>query len=463
MLLGLGPPIHQGRAGARGNASPARARVGTLFVLSLVWLLFEFGRPPTPPGIPLLISAALFVYWLGRKDKQWSRHNPWWFVLLAVVAVGVTFAPNTYSVYFCARWMATLFLGVCLPLQALITTVRRLRLWIYALIGVSVYVGAWAAAHGGYGPSGAAGGQDENYVAALMAMATALSYFSLFAEKRLIPRLLLGFSIVIFVAAIALGENASRGGFLALCAVALYGVARSPRKVVGFSVLAAGGIALFAIAGQRFWKEIDSTADIHEGTGDVRLELWGLGVRMWQAHPLLGVGAGNYRWVVGDYQTEAQMVKFGHSLKGSIIAHSLPVECIAELGSAGAIALLVLLCCIWRDLGKVIRQIPPPRQAPPDLDPELVQLRCYADALRGAILAIMVAGAFLSMLWYSHLWVLLAVGSAAPFVYRRIHGPEAGEPARLSTGRGTPPRRGRGLLPQASFNPGPGRGPGGRS
>jgi O-antigen ligase len=432
--------------------------------LSLVWLLFEFGRPPTPPGIPLLISAALFVYWLGRKDKQWGRQTPWWFVLLAVVAVGVTFAPNTYSVYFATRWMATLFLGVCLPLQAMVTTVRRLRLWIHSLIGVSVYVGAWAAAHGGYGPSGGAGGQDENYVAALMAMATALSYFSLFAEKRLIPRLLLGFSIVIFVAAIALADNASRGGFLALCAVALYGVARSPRKLLGLSVLVAGGIALFAIAGQGFWKEIDSTADVHEGTGDVRLELWGLGVSMWRAHPLLGVGAGNYRWVVGDYQTEAQMVKFGHSLTGSIIAHSLPVECIAELGSAGAIALLVLLWCTWRDLGKVVHQIPPPREAPPELDPDLAQLRCYADALRGAILAIMVAGAFLSMLWYSHLWVLLAVGSAVPFVYRRIHQREAGgQRAPLPSGQGAPPRRGRGLLPKVPFNPGPGLRPGGRS
>jgi O-antigen ligase len=405
----------------------------------------------------------MFVDWVTKKDKQWSRQSVWWFVLLAVVAVGITFAANTYAVYFNARFMGFLFLGVCLPLQALITSVRSLRLWIYSLIGISVYVGAWAAAHGGYGPAGH-DGQDENYVAALMAMATALSYFSLFAEKRLIPRLLLGFSIIIFVAAIALAENASRGGFLALCAVALYGVWRSPRKLVGFSVLIAGGIALFAIAGQRFWKEIDSTADIHEGTGDIRLELWAAGVRMWQAHPLLGVGAGNYRWVVGDYQTAAQLEKFGHSLTGSIIAHSLPVECLAELGSAGVIALLVLLCCTWRDLGRVIRRIPRSGRAPPDADPELAQLRCYADALRGAILAIMVAGTFLSMLYYSHLWVLLAAGSAVPFVYRRTQGREAdSEQARLPTGRSASPRRGRGRLPQAPINRGPGLGPAGRS
>ena len=156
---------------------------------------------------------------------------------------------------------------------------------------------------------------------------------------------------------------------------------------------------------------------------------------MWKANPILGVGSGNFRWVIEDYQTPEQFAKFGRGLGGSIIAHSLPVECMAELGSAGAIALLVLIVATWRGLGRVIRQIPGPGKAPPDLDPDLAQLRCYADALRGAILAIFVAGAFLSLLYYSHLWVLLAVGSAVPFVHRRILGWQAGEPRVVPAGR----------------------------
>jgi len=392
-----------------------------LFPLLLLWLLFEFGRPPTPPGVPLLISGLLFFDWLLKRDKQWSRQSPWWFVLLVAVSAGIWFAPNTYAAYFNTRFMTILVLGVCLPLQALITSVRRLRLWIYAFLVVSVYVGAWAATHGGYGPAGGAG-QDENYVAALMAMATALAYFSIFAEKRWIPRALLATSIAIFVAAIALAQNASRGGFLALCAVGLYGLARSPKKAVGLGVLAAGAVVLFAIAGPAFWKEINSTTDVKEGTGDIRLELWADGLRMWAANPVLGVGSGNFRWVLQDYQTPEQFAKFGRSLGGSIIAHSLPVECIAELGSVGAIALIALVVATWRGLGQVRGAIPPPRAAPPDLDPELAELRCYADALRGALIAILVAGAFLSLLYYSHLWVLLAVGSAVPFVYRRTRG-----------------------------------------
>jgi len=447
---------HLGWRGTAVGAASSRGRIGVLFGLLLVWLFFEFGRPPTPPGAPLLISAALFVDWLGKRDKQWSRQSPWWFVLLAVVAVGVVIAPNTYSAYFYTRFMAILLLGMCLPLQGLITSVRRLRLWIYTFIAVSVYVGAWATTHGGFGPGGGAAGQDENYVAALMAMAVAFAYFSIFAEKRLLPRLLLALSIVIFVAAIALAQNPSRGGFLALCAVALYCLARSPRKVLGASVLAGGAIALFAFAGPGFWKEINSTSDVHEGTGDLRLELWAAGVRMWKGNPVLGVGAGNFTWVIEKYQTPEQFEKFDRGLGGGIIAHSMLVECIAELGSAGAIAALVLIVATWRGLDKVIQQIPGPGKAPTDMDPELAQLRCYADGLRGAIVAIMVAGTFLSLLYYSHLWVLLAVGSAVPFVYRLVHGPAlGGESARLPAGRGSSPIRGRVLSPQAPFNRGP--------
>jgi len=423
---------------ARDRLTPGSERLGLLFPLMLLWLLFEFGRPPTPPGVPLLISGLLFLDWLLKRDKQWSRQSPWWFVLMAAVAAGIWFAPNTYAAYFNTRFMTILILGICLPLQALITSVRRLRLWIYGLLLVCVYVGAWAATHGGYGPAGSAG-QDENYVAALMAMATALAYFSIFAEKRWIPRVLLATSIAIFVAAIALAQNASRGGFLALCSVALYGLARSPKKAVGLGVLAAGAVVLAAVAGPAFWKEINSTTDVKEGTGDIRLELWADGLRMWAANPVLGVGSGNFRWVLQDYQTQEQFEKFGRSLGGSIIAHSLPVECIAELGGVGAIALIVLVVATWRGLGQVRGAIPPPRAAPPDLDPELAELRCYADALRGALIAILVAGAFLSLLYYSHLWVLLAVGSAVPFVYRRTRGedpsPRPARPVTVRRGR----------------------------
>lgn len=416
----------------KGGALSDGGRLGAVFPLLLVWTLFELGRPPTPSGVPLVISGVLFLDWLLKNDKQWSRQSRWWLVLLGVTAIGVLFAANTYATAFSTRWMAIMFFGVCLPLQALVTTPKRLRLWVYGFLVVALYANGWAATHGGMGPSARSGGQDENYMAALAGMALPFAYFSLFVEKRLLYRIFFGVVIVICVASIAVGVNPSRGGFLGLCAVALYCLARSPRKWLGLGVVSLTVLLLMAIAGPAFWADIRTTSDFTSGTADVRVEIWKTGIRMWQANPVFGVGAGNFRWVIGDYQTAEQFEKFGRSLGGSIVAHSLPVELLAELGLAGAIATVALVISTWKGLGKV-RDAIPVRAA----DRDLAALRCYADAVRASILAVLVNGVFLSLLYYSHLWLLLALGSALPFVYRRLLGPGiVGEPARPAGRRG---------------------------
>jgi len=430
-------------------------RVGPVFWAALAWLVFDLGRPYTPPALPLLLTAVLFIDWVLKKDKQLGPRWIWWLVLLGVIASGVAFAANTFSAYFYTRLMGILFLGICLPLQGLLTSLRHLRWWLYALILIAFYVGSWAAAHQGFGPARGAG-QDENYVAALMTMGAALAYFCFFTDKRLWFRVFLGMAMCSFLAAMAVADNPSRGGFLALIAVGLYCLWRSPRKAMGVSIVGAVSVALLLFAGDRFWKEIDTTSDYESGTGDMRLELWKAGVRMWQGNPVLGVGAGNFRWRLGDYQSQDQFEKFGRNLGGSVIAHSSNVEMLSELGSVGALATIVLTLSTWIGLGK----IRPPKRKPgePPLHPDLVQLGHYADGVRCAMLAILVSGTFLSLFYYSHLWVLIAGGTAMPYVHRRILQREAALAANipapvivtnntaashraLGRGRGLPPRR----------------------
>ena len=259
---------------------------------ALVWLVLEFARPPVPLKAALAISLISFVGWLLRPHKQWGVQSWWFIALLAVIAVGIPLAPNTYSAFSATRTIAVLFFCACLPLQSVLTSVERVRLVIYTFLGISLYVGGWAAFHGGMGPAGGSGSQDENYVDALMGMAIPFAYFPLFVEKRRIVKLLLAASLVVFVAAIALGGNPSRGGFIGLCAVALYCLARSHRKLLGVGLFAVLVISLLLLAGPGFWAEIRTTTDTTTGTADLRLEIWKAGLRMWQANPLLGVGEG---------------------------------------------------------------------------------------------------------------------------------------------------------------------------
>jgi O-antigen ligase len=402
-----------------GVITASRERLGFFFPLLLVWICFDFGRPSNPLHIPLVISFASLAGWFVRGNKQWTTQSWCLVALLAAMAIGIPLATNTRSAFNAAWDMAILFLCIVLPLQSLLTSVQRLRLWIYTFIGVSVYVGAWAMMHQGYGPSGGGGAQDENYVAALLGMAAPFSYFSLFAEKRRPYRVLLVVSLLVFCAALVAEENPSRGGFLGLCAVMLYCLLRSPRRMLGLGLVSVVGIAMFAIAGPAYWAEIATSTDTTSGTADLRLELWKIGVRMWRANPVFGVGGNNYSWRLGDYQSAEQMVKFGHNLTGSKVVHSLPVQLLSENGAVGVVAVTVLLWVTWVGLGRVVKAIEGPTGLQHKSE-DLVALRCYADAVRAGMVAILVNGVFLSLLPFSHLWLLVALGCAIPHIHRSL-------------------------------------------
>src|SRR5262249_32110139 len=273
--------------------------------LLLIYLVFEFGRPPNPLGIPLLISITLLGGWLIKFNKVWTHQITGYLTLLVVMAISTLLAANNYAAFWQTYGMAVLFLCICIPLPSFIASVPRIRAWAYTFVAVVFYVGVYAIFHGGYGPAGAGGGQDENYVAAMMGMAIPFAYFSIFTERRFIAKILLTICIAVFCAAIVV--SFSRGGFLGFCAVLVYCVARSPKKAIGFGVAAIIGLTVLLVAGPAYWEEMSTITDTKEDTADMRLEIWAIGMRMFRAHPTFGVGPDNFRWQVGEYQSREQI------------------------------------------------------------------------------------------------------------------------------------------------------------
>jgi O-antigen ligase len=407
-------PVRAGTPG-QGDSATARERIGLPLSLLLVWLWFEFGRPPNPLYIPMALSFAMLGGWLLRKDKRWSRQHSWLTAFLVLVAISVPMAANTYAAYVATYGMAVMILCVCIPMPSLVTSVRKVRAWVYTFLTISVYVGGWALFHEGFGPSGSGGAQDENYVAAMMCVAIPFAYFSIFGETRRYVKLLLVLSLAVFTGAIIVGF--SRGGFIGLCAVSLYCLARSPRKLLGLSVVAviASGVLVFTSA--EYWREVGTITDTSEDTADLRLEIWKIGLRMWLGNPVFGVGPGNFRWHVGDYQSIEQLEKYGRNLQGSIIAHSLPVELVAEMGTTGLIVVVALLWGTARSLQR-LRQIAQARRST-DVH-SLWPLGCYADGVIGALIGLLVTGVFLSLLYFSYFWLMIALGSAITQVFQAL-------------------------------------------
>jgi hypothetical protein len=113
--------------------------------------------------------------------------------------------------------------------------------------------------------------------------------------------------------------------------------------------------------------------------------------------------------MTGAYQSADQLEKFDRSLGGSIIAHSLPVELLAELGTAGVAVVTALLWITWRRLREVRRG--GAGRATPTAGPGADPLACYADAVIASTIACLVTGAFLSLLYFPYLWLLISLGS----------------------------------------------------
>ena len=55
--------------------------------------------------------------------------------------------------------------------------------------------------------------------------------------------------------------------------MALYCLARSPKKLVGLGMLSTAAVAMVAIAGPVFWAEIRTSTDTDTGTADFRIEI----------------------------------------------------------------------------------------------------------------------------------------------------------------------------------------------
>ena len=398
----------------------ANERLGTLFPLLLLWMLFEIGRPPTPPNVPLLLSVIIFAGWLFSRDKRWTRESFWMTVLLSVMVVGVPLAVNTYSAFWSTYGMASR-LCICVPLPGLVTNVRRARALVLGFLTIAAYVGVWALFHEGYGPSAAAGAQDENYVGTLMGMAFPFAYFLLFSERQFARRLLLIIMLVVFLGAMVLARDTSRGAFLGLCATILYCVARSPRKLLGFGIVGGAALGFALLAGPRYWEQIRSTTNVNEGTAGLRLEIWQAGLRAWTTRPVLGAGPGNFIWVVQEGETNEQFRRLGRGLGASIFAHSMYVEMIVDLGIVGALIFAATLRRAVRDLRWVQRVVRAPSGTPSPPGDPATQLRCYADGTIGSIIAVLVNGVFLSLFYYINLWLLLAMGGAiAQVTWRQL-------------------------------------------
>lgn len=389
-------------------------RLGFFFPLLLAFPLFEYGRPEHPLGIPMVLSLLLFVGWLADEKKRWHPQVWYFFGLIAVMCVGTLLAVNTPSALWQTYGLTVTLLTTCIPLIHFGTSLRKMTAFIYALLVAFVYAALYAITHEGFGP----GWQDENYAAALMSMAFPFAYFSIFVARRMLTKVALVAAAGLFVAAVVV--SFSRGGFLGMGAVFLYCVIRSPKRWVLFLIAPVLAVAILAFATPKYWSEMETISDPREKTAQLRLDLWEIALRMFKANPLTGVGPANFVWNVGDYQSEEQFVRYRRSLEASAVTHSLYFELLAELGLLGTILFGATLYSNYADIRFVARKTREDHAGGGALASEVRRARYYERAITGSFLGVLVCAATVSMLYYSHVWILTAMAVSLKEVTREL-------------------------------------------
>ena len=240
----------------------------------------------------------------------------------------------------------------------------------------------------------------------LVAVST-LFIFRMIHEKRNIVKIacLTGLALILFTVL----NTYSRGAYLVLAidAVLIFFVFEKRfNPMIAFAGL---GVVILLLPflpasyRDRFYTLSDFTAQngIYQDTSfRGRSSEMLTGLAMFDEHPILGVGTGNYPT---NYQKYAQLIgiEFRATARDP---HSLYVQLLAETGILGAIAFMGMLFFLFDALNKTCRAI--------ERSPHLADWLPWMNAIRLAILSYLMTSFILHNAYIRYFWILVAMALA---------------------------------------------------
>jgi len=373
------------------------------------------------------------------------------FVLLMVLSVGWSIW-KTNSLQFLAGTMLSNLLLFVLLVKTTINP-RMLRLYVGSLIGAGVLLAMMMVRAGGAERVSILSSYDPNDLALMLVTVLPLAVLGFFISRGTRRFMLAGLTGVLLVAILFTG---SRGGFLALLAVAAYLFFSrlpladgrltqrvSPPKVL---VVVLGAGLLLVATPQATWERMStifSPEDDYNLTEDTgRVAIWTRGVGAMAERP----------WGWGLLAFEAVEGERGGRFQAS---HNSLLQVGVELGIAGLVLVLMLYAACFRRL-QALRLWAfangPPRSGetgPPeaqDRGPLSLQLGALAIALQAGFIGYFVGAFFLSSAYTALFFTLVALVLALENI-TRLYGHTAAASAQPVPPAGTAP------LPQAVTPP----------
>jgi O-antigen ligase len=244
---------------------------------------------------------------------------------------------------------------------------------------------------------------DPNELAAVLVAGVILAGVLIVLLKRY-PLLRLAAVAAAGLCAIGLFFTFSRGGLVALgfaTIASLFVAGRWRPPIISLmAVIALVGISYFAFAAPQ--ESRDRITKLDGGTG--RTDIWRIGGRMIEAHPVRGVGSGNFQLTSGHYLLERPgAVKYDYFIDKPKVAHNTYLHVLAELGFVGLALFLTIIgfavACTYVAAKRFMEA--------GDRDMELL-----TRGLLLAIIGLLAADFFISAQYSKQLWLLLGLGPA---------------------------------------------------
>src|SRR6266404_7765172 len=343
-----------------------------------------------------LIPALIVVVGAAFTARRWPFNGH---LALIVVFAGHCVFSTSLSAY--AMWPSLVeFLKVLLMTYMIVVLVHDLARLRTLLIVVALSLGFEAVKQGWFEFFLHPGGRNENTLPllgdnngvalGLWMLVPVLGALSQTTERRWSRRVSL---VALCGAAYRALTTYSRGGLLAGIAVAAVYSLRSPKKLtILVAVLLVMALAVSAMPAA-FWERMGTITEGEEAedrSAQGRFYFWNVALAMANAHPTFGVGFRTYEAAYDDFDSSNGW--FGSQRA----VHSVWFGVLAELGYIGLALYGFIFLLAFRNCRRVQRL--------PQVGREARELKAYAIALEGGLVAFVVGGSFLSYQYFEMPW-----------------------------------------------------------
>jgi putative inorganic carbon (HCO3(-)) transporter len=408
-------------------AAPQEKRWDLAFFGVMLYVLVEYSRLPAMYPIlgvlhlgKVAVISGLLGYLMsgqsGNQVRRSIRHIDVTFIWLLAAAFLSSLIAEFRELAFSGWLDGIVWFAIYLMLSRVVSTSWRLQLVILLFLLLNLKLGQFVIR--GYA-QGSASATDQvvfvsNGVGAgstgffansadlgvAMCVAWPIAIALLFARPKFLTRMVAWASTFACLGAILL--CGSRGAVVGAAAIALGAWVKTPKKLIALFMVILVAAGIYLVLPEASKKRFEAAQDPEsDKTAHHRLELWKAGLRMFGDHPIFGVGLNNYRWV--------RYYHYPIPVMGWIpsVPHSSYIQGLSELGLVGFPPLIVLWISYFR-LNKKTRKILT-RAGPEE---RRSYEYCLSVGLDLAMIGFMVSGAFVSVLWYPHIFVLLGLGAA---------------------------------------------------